>query len=116
MSEPDPTNYDVGYKKPPKAHQFPKGRSGNPNGRPKRPDGVSIEELLNTNQRGNNGSTVSSREALVIRLLNDAMAGKPKAFSRVIKLMELSGMLRREDFLRANPGPIIVPRKPRSEP
>ena len=28
--------YEVGYKKPPKATQFPKGTSGNPSGRPKK--------------------------------------------------------------------------------
>jgi hypothetical protein len=31
----DPGDYDVGYKKPPKETRFPKGRSGNPKGRPK---------------------------------------------------------------------------------
>ena len=30
-------NYDVGYGKPPKQHQFKKGQSGNPAGRPKKP-------------------------------------------------------------------------------
>ena len=31
-----PRDLSVGYKKPPQANQFQKGRSGNPNGRPKR--------------------------------------------------------------------------------
>ena len=31
------TDYDVGYRKPPKQGQFKKGETGNPRGRPKRP-------------------------------------------------------------------------------
>ena len=31
----EPPNYEVGYRRPPKASQFTPGRSGNPNGRPK---------------------------------------------------------------------------------
>lgn len=116
MTEPDPQDYDVGYKKPPKQHQFSKGKSGNPNGRPKRPDGVSIQELLNTTQRGKNGSTISSREALIIRLMNDAMSGKQKAFSRFINLMQRSGLLRKEDRSRMGDMVIRLPTDPRSSP
>jgi len=31
------SDYEIGYKKPPKQHQFPKGQSGNPKGRRKEP-------------------------------------------------------------------------------
>ncbi|MFP5328548.1 MAG: DUF5681 domain-containing protein [Alphaproteobacteria bacterium] len=30
------SDYEVGYKKPPKKHRFKKGQSGNPNGRPRK--------------------------------------------------------------------------------
>src|ERR1700721_384432 len=32
---PESSDYEVGYGRPPKASQFPAGRSGNPKGRPK---------------------------------------------------------------------------------
>ncbi|UPK33586.1 DUF5681 domain-containing protein [Bradyrhizobium sp. 186] len=116
MSIPDPEDYDVGYKKPPKVHQFPKGRSGNPKGRPKRPEGVSIQELLDTTQRGKNGSTIQTREALVIRILNDAMSGKQKAFSRFIDLMQRSALLLKEAPPQTGGGVIRLPTDPKSSP
>ena len=87
MTQSNTSDYQVGYKKPPRKTQFAKGQSGNPRGRPKRSDAVNIRELLNGEQRGRNGEVISRREALVIKLLNDAMSGKQKAFARFLKYM-----------------------------
>jgi hypothetical protein len=103
MSEPNSTNEngrpsqaEVGYKRPPKHTQFVKGHSGNPNGRPKRPEGISVKELLDGEQQGRNGEVISKREALVIQMLNDAAAGNPRAFSKFISLMKKADMFRKE--------------------
>jgi len=87
---------EIGYKRPPKHSQFAKGRSGNPAGRPKRPVGISIKDILDGDQIGKNGEVISKREAIVIRLLNDALAGNQKAFSRFLKLLSISGLKRNE--------------------
>jgi hypothetical protein len=87
---------DVGYKKPPRHSQFSKGKSGNPGGRPKKPIGISIKDILDGDQMGKNGEVVSKREAIVIRMLNDALAGNQKAFGRFLKLLTLSGLRRIE--------------------
>lgn len=111
------SGYLVGYKYPPRHAQFPKGRSGNPKGRPKRPDGISLTELFNGVQRTKDGSTISRRELIVRRILHDAMAGDPREFKRFLDLMERSGLVRRAAPKSA--GPIIVKRaqsfKPNAE-
>jgi hypothetical protein len=90
----DPPN--VGYKKPPKHSRFLKGKSGNLNGRPKAPIGISIKGILDGDQRGKNGEVISRREAYVIALVNDALRGNQKAFSKFMKLMDRSGLIRRQ--------------------
>jgi hypothetical protein len=99
--------HDIGYGKPPKHSQFPKGKSGNPAGRPKAPIGISIKEILDGDQRGKNGEVISRREAYVIALVNEALRGNQKAFSKFMKLMHRSGLIRREET--RTPSVIQVP-------
>lgn len=93
MNQSTSPNYDIGYGKPPAKHKFKKGQSGNPRGRPKRPEGISISEVLDGKQRGKNGEVISNREAIVIRILNDALKGNQKAFSRFLRFMTEFGLL-----------------------
>ena len=97
--QPSDDQRDVGYKRPPKHSQFPKGKSGNPGGRPKAPIGISIKDILDGDQMGKNGQVISRREAIVIRMLNDALAGNQKAFGRFVKLLDSSGLKRTEPSL-----------------
>ena len=92
----DPSEYKVGYGKPPRHAQFRKGITGCPTGRPKRPPGISIKEILDGDQRGKNGEVISRREAYVIAIVNEALRGNQKAFSIFMKLMHRSRLMRRE--------------------
>ncbi len=96
MTQSDAPGYKVGYKKPPLNTRFAKGQSGNPRGRPKRPDTVNLRELFSAAQRGKNGAVTTRREALVIKLLNDAMSGKQRAFARFVRFMISAGLLAKE--------------------
>jgi hypothetical protein len=100
---------EFGYGKPPKHAQFAKGRSGNPAGRPKALIGVSIKEILDGDQRGKNGEVISRREALVISIVNDALRGNQKAFTKFMKLMERSGLIQHE--MTINPSVMHVPER-----
>jgi hypothetical protein len=98
--QPSDDENDIGYKKPPKHSRFTKGRSGNPAGRPKAPIGVSIKEILDGDQHGKNGEVISRREAYVVALVNEALRGNQKAFSKFLKLMARSGLMRHETVNR----------------
>ena len=108
-SEPqsDSSDYKIGYGKPPRHAQFRKGTTGCPTGRPKRPPGICIKEILDGDQRGKNGEVISRREAYVIALVNEALRGNQKAFSKFMKLMHRSGLMRREKS--TNPTVVHVP-------
>lgn len=73
-------DYTVGYGKPPKAGQFRKGRSGNPNGRPKTPTGpdshliLELSKQITVNEDGQR-KRISKYQAFMTRLVNTAISG-----------------------------------------
>ena len=74
---------EKGYGKPPKKHQFKKGVSGNPKGRPKGKSSLLSDLNKIVNQRISvnlNGQTMrlTKRQAYLQRVANDAIAGGAK--------------------------------------
>ena len=79
-----PIENPVGYGHPPKHSQFEKGRSGNPNGRPKgvRNFATVIEAELNIKipiTENGKRKSISKREAVAKQLVNKAASGDTKA-------------------------------------
>jgi hypothetical protein len=92
-------HYEVGYKKPPRATRFKKGRSGNPKGRPKGRDrlGDVIIDALHEPVRINTADgpkTLSKIEAVIASLTNKTFSGDKRACRRLFKLCALAGNLK----------------------
>lgn len=83
---------DVGYGKPPRKHQFPKGKSGNPKGRPKAAKGLKTdlkEELgaqITVKIAGQEHTGTKQRLALKALTIRAAM-GDLNAINQLIGLM-----------------------------
>jgi hypothetical protein len=76
--------HEVGYRKPPQQTQFVKGKSGNPNGRPKgsRNFATVIQDELKRRvavTEDGKRKRITKREAVAKQLVNKAAAGDPKA-------------------------------------
>ena len=91
----DKKSYDTGYKKPPKEHQFTKGQSGNPRGRPKGSKNVATllqEELAQTiivQEQGQNKS-IKKLDAIVKQLVMKALKGDSRAIEYLFKQLNLN--------------------------
>lgn len=74
------TNHEVGYGNPPGHTRFVKGRSGNPNGRPKGSQNLSTildkvgHERVRVTENGR-VRYITKREATILQLVNKAVAG-----------------------------------------
>lgn len=87
--------YEVGYGKPPKQTQFKRGRSGNPNGRPrKKPDLYSeLTKVLHENVTvtiDGESKRLTVQQALLMRLRDQALRGEiwaGKLLQKVIDAM-----------------------------
>ena len=83
-----------GYGKPPKRHQFKKGASGNPTGRPKGKTSLTtdLQKILNkkiTIQVNGENMRITKQQAFLQRLVNDALAGKAPAARLLVNLQKL---------------------------
>ena len=95
---PPPTDYSVGYGRPPIASRFKSGVSGNTRGRPKgsRNLKTQIEEAMTAHiaiQEGTKTKRVSRIAGVVLRQLQKALMGDGPAAITVIKMALQLGLL-----------------------
>ncbi len=84
MIDKDLQKYEVGYKRPPREHQFKPGQSGNPKGRPKKNNNFAedvLEEMSEVITIQENGKLkkITKKRALAKRLIADSLSGKVSA-------------------------------------
>jgi hypothetical protein len=86
-----PDDYEVGYKRPPKATQFRKGQAGNPRGRPKgarnlRTDlAEELAERISITVQGSR-RRITKQRALIKSLYAKAMKGDTRAMALLINI------------------------------
>ena len=102
MSSEQPSDYEVGYGKPPRHRRFEPGRSGNPRGRP--PGSKNLSSLLKKALdepvvvvENNRRRRIAKREAIVTQFVNQSAKGDLKATQLLLNIL-------RDLESRAEPG------------
>lgn len=94
MSDGD--DHDVGFRKPPREHRFKKGVSGNPRGRPKRTRNIDtlidreLDQAITLKEAGQE-VRLRKREAIVKRLVNNALKGDTRSIEYLVKYSRENG-------------------------
>ena len=91
---PDESDYEVGYGKPPKNSQFPKGQSGNPKGRPKGALSLAsvleaaLSERVDIRENGRS-RTLSKLDVVIKQVVNKAASGDLAAIRFVTQMLAM---------------------------
>jgi hypothetical protein len=87
-------DYEVGYGRPPKDHQFKSGQSGNPKGRPKgaQSEATILQGILHERievQQAGRPRKMSTLKALLLKCRNAALGGDLKALAFLLSRYRL---------------------------
>ncbi len=94
MTDFEPKDYEVGYKRPPVEHQFKPKQSGNDKGRPKLVKNFKtdlreeLEEIIIV-QEGGKSKSITKQRAMIKRLLLKALGGELGAQKTLASLIAL---------------------------
>jgi Family of unknown function (DUF5681) len=118
MKKPSSTtadsSFEVGYGKPPKANQFPKGRTGNPRGKRKGEENIIsvFKRIVSKRVKIDDGEkvrTITLAEAVILKNYNAALQKNPFAMSNMFRLAEASGEFVDRTDAKQVGGAIAVP-------
>jgi len=105
-------DYEIGYGKPPRHPGFPKGRSGNPKGRPKGSKNLAtlvaeaLDEKVQVTEDGKR-RRVTKRELVIKQLVNKSASADLRAIKQLTDIVERAER-RAADSPAAPPPPAIT--------